>query len=182
VHTHFNVWERIEHYGVGVETGGNRLAGGWTPNEDVAFHAVSGRRQDRFKRIGHVAECGCGYSLAARPVYIEVGRFDAATRPNSMALGAFGGQSQFGCDRFPDLDTGPIRLRSQVIGCLLSGLSTSDRAKTRAKHFSVNSDCIVDFNPHWALPLFLNGAPPEPYEYETFATTPSQGVAGQSCI
>jgi len=39
-HAHFDLWKRIKYHGFGVQTGGNWLTGGRTPNEDVACCAV----------------------------------------------------------------------------------------------------------------------------------------------
>jgi hypothetical protein len=35
-HAHLDLWKRIKYHGSGVQTGGNWLTGGRTPNEDVA--------------------------------------------------------------------------------------------------------------------------------------------------
>ena len=42
VHPHFDFWKCIKYHGPGVETRGNWLIGGWTPNEDVVFDAAFG--------------------------------------------------------------------------------------------------------------------------------------------
>src|SRR5262252_2827553 len=55
VHTHLDSWKRIKYYGRGVEPGGNRSPSSRTANEDIAFRALWGRRQDRVKRVMHFA-------------------------------------------------------------------------------------------------------------------------------
>ena len=55
-HTHFDFRKCTKYHGPGVD----RLSRSWTPNEDVAFDAVLGRRQDCVERVGRLALCGSG--------------------------------------------------------------------------------------------------------------------------
>jgi len=56
VHTHLDSRKCTKYHGPGVD----RLSRSWTPNEDVAFDAVLGRRQDCVERVGRLALYGSG--------------------------------------------------------------------------------------------------------------------------
>ena len=58
------------------------------------------------------------------------------------------GRFEFGCNRLPRFDARPVTLRSQVNSRLECSLGTPARAKARTEHSGVNSDCIVDVDPH----------------------------------
>jgi hypothetical protein len=90
VHSHLNFWKCIKYHGPGVEPSGNRSSSSRTANEDVAFRALLGCRQDCVKRVRHVHQCGYGCSGAARGVDLRVWGFGAAMRLGSAVRGPCG--------------------------------------------------------------------------------------------
>jgi hypothetical protein len=148
MHSHLNLRKCIKYYGPGVEPGGNRLPSRRTANEYMAFRALLGHRQDCVKRVRHAAQYGGGCGVAARGVDLRVSisaPLCARARPSPVLVV---GGCEFSGDRFPRFDTRPVALCTQVISRLSGGPSACARAKPRAEHPGVYSDCAVDVDPH----------------------------------
>jgi hypothetical protein len=148
VHSRLNRRKRIKYYSPGVEPGGNRLPSSRTADEDMAFRALLGRRQNCVKRVRHVSQYGYGCSGAARGAGVRVSTsvpLCARARPSP---GVVVGGCEFSGERFPRLDTRPVALCTQAISRLLGGPSASSRAKARAEHPGVYPDRVVDVDPH----------------------------------